>query len=510
MVKSRNYSLVLLIVSVSLVYLNSFSAPMTFDDYLNIRYNPSIRSFSSFINTFLAPRDTALQGRPLVNFSFALNYVFFNDSLWSYHLLNNLIHILATLSLFGCIRRTFVHSNLPQYYHDSSIYLAFLCSLLWAIHPLHTAAVTYLSQRMESLMGMFFLISFFAAIRGWEQNKIKWHFIAVFACILGVGCKEVIAVLPLLVLSYDMIFNKRNFCSTLRQSPLLYGGYALALGLLALLLSRGGIIASGALSQNRTIFDYLLIQTKVLMHYLWLIVYPMDMSFDYLFSDVSIVEAAAPGVFLLLCLVFTFFGVRKRILLAYPVLFFFLTLAPTSSFLPMMFEACVYRLYLPLAGALVLIIVVVYEGMRLLVRYVPLRSVNFLVFVLSLLVIIYLATGTVLRNLEHQHPLLLWTDTLAKQPRNYRAAGWVAWTLLELNRPQEAIPYYKKVLSLQPDHFKANFWLGKIYIGLEECDNAFMYLNRADFLRTGTPEVHIALEQLKNRCPSNMSSIFSK
>jgi hypothetical protein len=487
----------LLLLVVGLLYANTLTVPLAYDDYLNIKNNATIRTLSPFHIPFFAPRDSALQGRPLVNYSFALNYAWTKEALWSYHLVNLFFHLLASLALYGVVRRTLLNPRVPERYHQASTTFAAVCSLLWAAHPLQTAAVTYVSQRMEVMMGMLFFFSLYAAIRSWERDKRIWSVVAVIACIVGVGCKEVIAVLPVLVLAYDMLFYGKSLGKALKESPLLYGGYALGLGLLGLLLFGGGIVASGALSQTRGVWSYLLLQSTVIVHYLWLVLWPKAMSFDYLLPDVRLAEAAAPGAFLLACLAVTLWAFGKRRLVSYPSLFFFITLAPTSSFMPMMFEACPYRMYLPLAGIMTLLPVGVYEGMRQAFAseaFGRLRAGAFLAIFLAALG--YFSVGTASRNLDHQYPLLLWRDVLAKQPDNYRAAGWCAWTLLELNRPEEAIGYYEKVLALRPEHFKAMFWLGKIHMMLEDRDKALLYLEKADKLRPGTKEVQDALAQV--------------
>jgi len=97
---------------------------------------------------------------------------------WSYHALNLMIHVLAGLTLFGIVRRTLglvgrvipnpplsvsdpsdrrVKDNAP--YLANATLLAFFAALLWTLHPLQTESVTYIIQRAESLMGLFYLLT---------------------------------------------------------------------------------------------------------------------------------------------------------------------------------------------------------------------------------------------------------------------------------------------------------------------------------------------------------------
>ena len=84
-------------------YAGSFSGPFVFDDLPAIAQNASLRHLASALSP---PHDTTVGGRPLVNLSLALNYAISGTRVWSYHLTNLAIHILAGLALFGIVRRT--------------------------------------------------------------------------------------------------------------------------------------------------------------------------------------------------------------------------------------------------------------------------------------------------------------------------------------------------------------------------------------------------------------------
>src|SRR4029079_3723899 len=92
---------------------------------------------------------------------------------WWYHATNITIHAAAALVLFGIVRRTLLTPPLRDRVEPSSTTLAFLVALLWALHPLQTQAVTYLVQRVESLMGLFLLLTVYCAIRGAEIFRLK-------------------------------------------------------------------------------------------------------------------------------------------------------------------------------------------------------------------------------------------------------------------------------------------------------------------------------------------------
>src|SRR5205085_9134484 len=91
----------------------------------------------------LSPNNVA---RPVVGLTFAINYAVSGLEVWSYHLFNLLVHLLAALALFGVARRALVSARLRMGFGASSTWLAAAVALVWAVHPLQTQSVTYVVQ----------------------------------------------------------------------------------------------------------------------------------------------------------------------------------------------------------------------------------------------------------------------------------------------------------------------------------------------------------------------------
>ena len=152
------------------VYSNTFRNPFIFDDGPCISGNPTIRSLWPIGRVLSPPAGTAVQRRPIVNLSLAINYAISGDEVWSYHALNLLGHLLAALLLFGIVRRTLLSASLQERWRRAALPLAFTVALLWAVHPLLTEAVTYVVQRTEVLAGLFYLLTLYCLIRGAGSN----------------------------------------------------------------------------------------------------------------------------------------------------------------------------------------------------------------------------------------------------------------------------------------------------------------------------------------------------
>ncbi|PYV13791.1 MAG: hypothetical protein DMG07_13385, partial [Acidobacteria bacterium] len=190
----------LLVAAGLAAYSNSFGGEFVFDDSDAIVQNRSIRQLWPPWDALRPPRDSTVAGRPLLNLSFALNYRAGGLRPAGYHALNLVIHLLAGLALYGIARRTLAGARLRDRFGADADGLATGISLVWLLHPLHTGAVTYVVQRAESLMGLFFLAALYASIRSFESPSAAWRVAAVAACAFGMGTKEVMAAAPLVIL----------------------------------------------------------------------------------------------------------------------------------------------------------------------------------------------------------------------------------------------------------------------------------------------------------------------
>ena len=190
------------------VYANSFAGVFLMDD-ASITDHAFLWKYGS-LRECLFGSDFA--SRPLVGLSVLLNFSISGLNVWSYHAFNLIVHLLASVTLFGVLRRTFQTERLRQRFGAHATWLAFACALLWNVHPLQTGTVTYISQRAEGLMSLFYLLSLYCVIRGFGSRAPRWwHVGAIGACVLGMGCKQVMVTAPVVILLYDCAFLSGSF-----------------------------------------------------------------------------------------------------------------------------------------------------------------------------------------------------------------------------------------------------------------------------------------------------------
>jgi tetratricopeptide (TPR) repeat protein len=481
--KTTMLALVCLVLATALAYANTFGCPFIFDDRIDIVENPTIRSLWPITGVFtsLAGGKLVLLTRPVANLTFALNYAYGGLNPAGYHATNLAIHLGAAALLFGLARRTLALPGTPAVFGSRPTALALAISLVWALHPLQTESVTYLTQRYESLMGCSYLLGLYAARRSADPGgrPRAWTALAVAAAFLAMGCKEVAVSLPIAVLLYDRAFLAGSFREAWRRRRGLHAGLASSWLLLGVLRAFSASRAGWAGLQLRTTpWDYARSQFGVLLHYLRLAAWPDALVLDYQWPVARSFAEILPG-FLVVAL---FAGLTVWALVRHPRMgflgaVFFMVLAPTSSFLPLLDLAVEHRMYLPLAPLAALAVL---GGWRVLSGLpLPGPAASWTAGAALLLVAASLGAATYRRNTLYRSPVALWMDTIAKAPWSARAhydAG-LAWQ--ERGELGEAAARYRTAIQLAPGYLNAHVNLGNILLTWGDAAGAAGHFERA-------------------------------
>lgn len=467
-------------------YANTFGVPFVFDDVATVTQNPSLTHFTS---AFTPPPGLSVTGRPLANLSLALNHALSGESVWSYHALNLALHLANTLLLFSLLRRTLPLSSPARESRDRTTTLAaFTAASLWSLHPLHTAAVTYVMQRTELLAATATLFALYAFVRGTSTSTSpapaapRWLIVSVLAALAGMASKETAVVIPVLVLVYDRTFLAPSWAAALRAHPRYYTGLAATWLLLAALVlgtdSRG---ASAGLASALPWPDYAVTQLWAFGHYLRLIVCPDPLIFDYGTLQVhDLTRLALPAFVLVAILAFTL----RRSLLRFGSLAFFLLLAPTSLVPVATQTVAEHRLYLALTIPAVLVALALHRLLS--------RRILFLAGPLAAA----LALATFARNTDYRTAISLWADTAAKLPTNARAHYNLAVHLLAdspARNPARATLALAETLRLEPTHPLAPAKLGATLLELGRPAEALAPLQTAARLAPDSASAHYQL-----------------
>jgi tetratricopeptide (TPR) repeat protein len=487
-IRSRSHSWlhvlwpVLIAIAVGATFLNGISTPFLLDDEISILENESLRKLVP-ISSALWPRaEVYTAGRPLLNLSFALNYAWSGTAVRGYHVTNILIHAAAAAVLFGIVRRTLRLPRFRARFAGREFVVAAAAALGWALHPLQTASVTYISQRAESLMGLCYLSTLYGLIRTAERPGSRWAIFTVVVCAAGMLVKEIIVTAPLVLLLFDRTLLAGSFKETWRLRRRLYVGLA-ATWLLLFACMFASRIHERGVGYGFTFawHEYFRIECSAILHYLRLALFPVGLVFDY-GQEIAVPPPARVAVAMLLLGLMagaTVIALRRRSSLGFLGCWWFIILAPTSSFLPVAGQPIAEnRVYLPLAA----VSVGIAAGAFCLLRA---RAVAALVAM-----VVALGWLTVTRNRDYRSNLAIWSDTVAKRPGSARAWCYYGNALLHLGKVDEAIPRLESALRIRPTYAQAHINLGNALLGKSRLEDAIRHFETGVRLKPDEPLAH--------------------
>lgn len=421
------FAVAVLVAASLLAYGNSFRGAFQFDDIALERkiYEPTWANFVRLL----------FQTRAVVDATFFFNRLLTGEAAFGYHLVNFAIHLGAAFALLGILRRT-----------PGAKALALPAALIFLVHPLQTESVTYIVQRAQSLMGLLELVSFYCVARSQtEQHRGRWQAMAVVAFALGMLTKPHLLLLPVLVLLYERAFFTASFAETIRRSRTLYYpvfvAWAVTALYLAYKLARVGWSDIGA--GGRTPFGYAASQLFVIPYYVWLSVFPRTLCIDYGWNALPVWQVGLGAVATLALVAATVVAWRRSRPLGFVGAWFFLNLAPVSSFIPRVDLVVEHRMYVPLISVILVGLLV---G-QLLPRKVALAALG--------LVVLVLAARTRARNEDYASPVALWTQTVAVAPENPRAYHNLGTAFSKANDTAGAMKSYTRALEVDPLYYNS-------------------------------------------------------
>lgn len=481
---------VLVALAILAAYANSLSAALVFDDLPSILGNPTIRRLWP-LGAVLSPPagGAAVQNRPLVNLTLALNFALGDDRAFGYHLFNLGVHVFAALTLLGIVRRTL---RLPAFggrFDGSATWYASAVAALWGLHPLNTEAVTYVIQRTESLYSMFYLLTLYCCIRGYDTTRAKgWFAAAIGSCLLGMGCKEAMVTAPVMVMLYDRVFVADSWGEVFRRRWGLYAGLAatwIALGAI-LVQAAGGRGGAAGFGAGMTSWEYARSQFWAVCHYLRLALWPRGLVVDYgvwIAREPGEIVPYAVGIAILATA--TLVAYVRWPWAGYLGTWFFVILAPSSSIVPLVTQTVAEkRMYLPMAGLAAL---VVFgggaAGKCLLARLAPSWSQSRgPVTVAAVLVVGFAAVLgglTVMRNRVYRSELTLWDDAIRKRPDNLRAYFNRARVYATLGDREKELSDYNTAIEIRPNDAGGYVNRGNAYADRGDNDRALADYSKA-------------------------------
>ena len=471
------FTFITLFIILISIYSNSFYGEWHFDDFNNIADNPYVhmKSFSwPEIKHCIYGLEQARPSRPLSYLSFALNYHFHGTDVFGYHVVNFIIHYLASVFLFLFIYNTLKLPRLKDQYENIAYPMALLATFFWAINPLWVTSVTYIVQRMASMAGLFYIMSMYFYLKARTNSKFKYSFIlftiSLLSGLASVLTKENAAILPVSILLFDLFLIE----GITRQSVLKYAKIMLLPVFVILIASFIYVDFSNILNEYKirdfTMIERLLTQPRVILFYLSLLFYPIGSRLTFLY-DINVSRSlfqpwtTIPSIFLIFFTIgFAFYIARKRPLISFCIIFYFLNHIIEGSIfnLELIYE---HRNYLPS----MLLFVPLAEFIIYIIDYFSYKIIFQFIVALGVVIILF-GEGDITynRNKIVSEDFLLWFDNIDKSPGLSRPHANMGRIYFIYNKKEKALQEYKKAMIL-------NNFGNKDILAIQQCNMGMLY-----------------------------------
>lgn len=501
--------LLLIFVILVVIYWNSFDGVFVFDDVPNIVLNQNVHiqeiDRESVFRTFYGLSDNTIN-RPVSYFSFALNYFFHGLDPFGYHIVNLSIHIFAAVFVYFFIFYTLNLPVLADKYTGMAGSVALLGAVLWATSPIQVTSVTYIVQRMASMAGMFFIVSLFSYMMGRISlglfRKILYFSVCFLSGLLSILSKENAVVLPLVIILYEIFLIQGVAWENFRKYMFYCVLPLVIVFILFFVLSSPLSILSGYGGREFSLEERLLTQPRILLYYLFLMIYPVMDRFTLVHEVVLSRSMFFPWTtffsitVLLVAFIFSLCFSKKYPLFSFCILFFLITHSVESSFIPLelIYE---HRNYIPSISIFLMLSVF----LNLVLKYVFQKNRKIVGFFVCFLIVFFVydqGHTVVMRNNLFHNNFYLWTDNAQKSPglsrvhinlgrvyfdmgmydeakksyykalevdrfhrhssRSTPLGNLAGYYLLIENDPLQAISYYEKARAIRPGHYP--YWAG--------------------------------------------------
>ena len=479
-------------VAAAAVYLNCLHNPFVYDDHRLIVDNTSLSALPD-LSAIVAHEIT----RPLVNLSYAADRAFWGPDPFGFHVTNVLLHVLNVGLVFGLVwrladdgARTTRDARSPS----SANLVAGTTALILAVNPMMTQAVGYISGRAELLCATFALSALGSARRYIATGRGAWWMATATAWILAMLSKEVGAVVPVLLLSYDLLASPRSALSLRERMLRLHA--PLLTAMLVAGAARVWVLRTIEYPAEHVDPTFVLVQLEAVRRYALLLFGQGPQS---IFHQIAPYQGLASARALLtlgtipVAVAAVWLLGRIDRLASLGSVWFLLCLVPSSAlFVLGRGEAMAeHRVYVASIGFFLAIGAVVGRA-GLVIGRQRTRTRRLAGLVASVLVA-QLAMHTVLRNQTWSSPVTLWSDAVARAPGHWLPHLMLGEAFREAGQCTAAVPEYRTAIGGDPGQPFGYARLGACLITLEQFDDAASVFQELDSRSPGSAEAAAGL-----------------
>ena len=417
---------------------------------------------------------------PLTLLTYGVEYYFFHLNPVAYHVTNLIFHIFNSILIFWLILLI-----------SRKEYIAFLTSLLFAIHPLHVESVAWISERKDLLYSMFYLLSIICYLY-YIRGRKRCYYLSIFFFFLSLLSKPMAITLPFVLLLFDYLENRRfNVRIFLEKTPF----FALSFLFFVIFISIMQVTQGTGVKGSSNLLYNMCIASYGLLFYMIKMLFPVSLSCLYPYPDrpdnyLPLPFIIAPFI-IIGAGVYTFY-LRKYRKILFAILFFFITILPVSQLIPVPPGIVADRYtYIPLTGFFYIISDFLY--FLYVDKLKKSMSLKVTVSVISIIIIILLSFLSYERCKVWKDSITLWSDVLSKYPSVMEAYINRGMAYSQAGEYNQAMSDFACAITLRPDCSDAYNNRGSVYKKLGVYDKAIEDFNHALRIKSDDGEIYYNL-----------------
>jgi tetratricopeptide (TPR) repeat protein len=389
---------------------------------------------------------------------------------------------------------------------DSHERVALFGALLFAAHPVHVEAVTWMAARKEVLQGFFFFSAFYLYLKGREESgrkKITYFVFVLFTILLATVSKPSAVVFPAVILIYEIAARQKGWVDYLKKHWFFFASSVFVSALFTFILIKVMFDAGGVKPyRGGTFFNNLLVSFYAFLYNIKLLAFTVNYSAAYTINVPNPILGLRTLLFVGVTLVLTglsFRSLKRTKIIFFAFWFFVVTMLPYLNLIPI--STLLADRYVFIASfSYVLLLGVLFDRLY---SYRRARFSEGFFKLLSIVLFLFLFTVysfmTIHQNRIWENSYTLWSDAVEKYPGSNTANALMGVVYMEIAMDQEAVKYLEKAVEILPYDYQSRNNLGIVYGRLNEYGKAFKELMTAIWLQPENDNMKINLAVLHQR-----------
>lgn len=465
----------LLVFITFLVYFNSFGNAFVWDDLNNVVNNSQLNMPLELKDVFSKP--VGRYFRPIPYLTICIDFWLWGKGPFGFHLTNFVFHLFNVILVFYLtenIMRSVDGCGMNESKNVKQI--SFIAALLFAVHPVHTEAVSYIAGRSDPICSFFLLVSFplyLSFVNITSRKRIVYFSLSLILFMLALLSKEIAVMYPILIVFYDLCFVKSHYIKRIKRiMPFI--------GIVTCFMVFKYYFATWQTADFS--FSGLYQMPKIFLYYFRLLVFPFNLHMQHELGENSILLRFPVflSIIVFLGIVFLFVKIRRRKVILFGAGWFFIWILPFLGLVKLDYFAAEHWLYLASVGFFIIISQF---------RFWRLRRNK----IILVLLILFFSTITMQRNNVWRDDISIYKDTLKYKPNDYKLHYNLGNSYLRRGLLDKAEREYRLVLQLSPEYA---YGLNNLGLALErkgKVEESYMYYKKASVI---DPDFDIAKKNI--------------